>query len=225
MRLIAIVALASVSAVHAHDLITAESAVRYLQEADQWRAAAQNAEAHYRLGMMLDEIRTLLNQDLAAHGKVQGLPSNYLIEELARRGAPLPRDKRGFMFDPAHFEKALKLAPHAAFVADAAFRLLQGSFYDSFEQDPLDWRTEGRPLPAQIALAEELLSRHAGHPAREEIEFIAAILYTRAARQPQLSSLYTDKARQALDEFAARYPASLRAAAMPVLREAINIAR
>lgn len=225
MRFITIVALAWASALHAHDLITAESAARYLQEADKWRSAAQHAEAHYRLGMMLDEIRTLLNQDLAAHGKVQGLPSNYLIEELARRGTPLPRGKRGFVFDPAHFEKALRLAPHGTFAADAGFRLLQGSFYDSFEQDPLDWRGEGRPLPAQIALAEELLARHAGHPAREEIEFIAAILYTRAARQPQFSSLYTDKARQALEGFAARYPASLRAAAVPVLREAINITR
>jgi hypothetical protein len=225
MRFIAIVALAWVPGLHAHDLITAESAARYLQEADTWGSAGQHADAHYRLGMMRDEIRVLLNQDLAAHGKVQGLPSNYLIEELARRGTPLPKGKRGFVFDPVHFEKALKLAPHGAFAADAGFRLLQGSFYDSFEQDPLDWRSEGRPLPSQIALAEELLARHAGHPAREEIEFIAAILYTRAARQPELSSGYADKARRALDGFAARYPASLRAAAVPVLREAVNIAR
>jgi hypothetical protein len=225
--LAALLCAASSLQVQAHDLITAESAERYLADAGRWRAAAaaaspaERAAAHYRLGVMLEEIRVLLNQDLAAHGKVQGLPSNYLIEELARRGAPLPAGKRGFMFNPMHFEQALKLAPRGAFAADARFRLLQGSFYDSFEQDPLDWHAGSRALPAQIALAEDLLARHADHPAREEIEFIAAILYTRAARQPGVAPLYTTKARQALAEFAARYPTSLRAAAIPVLREAI----
>ena len=35
---------------------------------------------------MLDEIRELLNRDVATHGKVQGLASNYLVAELAQLG-------------------------------------------------------------------------------------------------------------------------------------------
>jgi hypothetical protein len=227
-RALLLAALVWAAALHAHDLITADSASRYLADAGKWRAAAmtgkaaQRAEAHYRLGLILEEIRELLNQDVAAHGKVQGLASSYLVEELARQGMALAAGRRGFDFVGAHFEQALKLAPRAAFAGDAGFRLLQQAFYASFEQDPLDWHAAGAPpLPDQIALAEELLARHASHPAREEIDFIAAILYTRAARDPRLAALYSARARKAVVEFATRYPGSLRAAAMPVLRAAL----
>ena len=213
-------ALLAAAPLQAHDLITAEAAERYLQDTDKWLAAPRRADARYRLGVMLDEIRVLLNQDIAVHGKVQGLPSNYLVEELARRGASLrySEAKRQFLFIDTYFADAARLdAGHA----DARFRLLQGGFQDSFEHDPLVWH--GDNLPAQIRLAEELLTRHPAHERREETEFIAAILYTRAARGG--TAAYAAKARQAIAAFESRYPGSLRAAAMPVLREAINIAR
>ena len=216
----AITVLACAAPLQAHDLITAEAAERYLQDADKWLAAPRRADARYRLGAMLDEIRVLLNQDIATHGKVQGLPSHYVVEELARRGAPLrySQVKRQFLFIDTYFAEAARLdASHA----DARFRLLQGGFQDSFEQDPLVWHGDG--LAAQIALAEELLAHHPAHPRREETEFIAAVLYTRAARSG--SPGYAAKARRTIAAFESRYPGSLRAAAMPVLREAINIAR
>jgi hypothetical protein len=216
----AIAALACAAPLQAHDLITAEAATRYLQDADKWRAAPQHAEAQYRLGVLLDEIRVLLNQDIATHGKVQGLPSNYVVEELARRGTPLrySQVKRQYLFIETYFAEAARLDPAHA---DARFRLLQGGFQDSFDHDPLVWHGDG--LAAHIALAEELLARHPAHERREETEFIAAILYTRAARGG--TAAYAAKARQAIAAFESRYPGSLRAVAMPVLREAINIAR
>ncbi len=228
MKRVVLAAVFWASPPQAHDLITADSASRYLADAGKWRAAAaagtaaQRGEAHYRLGLILEEVRALLNQDLAAHGKVQGLASNYLVEELARQGAPLGAGKRGFDFAAEHFEQALKLAPRAAFAADAGFRILQGAFYASFDDDPLRWRAAGTmSLDTQIALAEDLLARHASHPAREEIEFIAAILYTRASRESRLARLYASRARKAIADFSLRYPGSLRAAAMPVLRDAV----
>ena len=219
--------------VQAHDLITAEVAERYLEQAKTWRAraavpapSAQRADAHYRLGVMLDEVRDLLNLDIATHGKVQGLASEFLVAELERQGAPLAHadSRRRYLSNGRHFEEALKLAPHAAFAADAGFRLLRGRFYDSFDRDPLDWRSDSRALPTEIALAEDLVARFPAHAAREEIEFIAVILYTRAARSlpdRKLAARYAAKARSAITDFASRYPSSLRAAAMPVLREAI----
>ena len=80
----------------AHDLITAESAQTYLAAVAELQKsiasqepAAKRARAHLDLGKTLDEIRELLNRDLAAHGRVQGLPSNFLMSELKARGAEL----------------------------------------------------------------------------------------------------------------------------------------
>jgi hypothetical protein len=214
---------------HAHDPISAEAAEGYLQKERELRKemifapTARRAEAHYQLGVMLDEVRDVLNAELATHGKVQGLPAKFLLQELQSRGITLPRDKAGLQYRGAgdHFARALELAPRAPFAADAGLRLLQARFHDSYEQDPLDWNIDERALAAQIQLAEDLLARFPGHAAREEIEFIAAILYTRAARLPKGAERYAPRARAATEAFAARYPASLRAAAMPVLREAL----
>lgn len=214
---------------HAHDPISAEAAERYLRQERQWREAtvfapiARRAEAHYRLGVMLDEVRDALDAELAAHGKVQGLPAKFLLQELASRGTTLARAQAGqrYLSGGDHFARALELAPRAPFAADAGLRLLRARYYDSYEQDPLDWRIDERALSAQIRLAGDLLARSPGDAAREEIEFIAAILYTRAARLPQGADRYAPLARAATEAFAARYPASLRAAAMPVLRAAL----
>src|SRR4051812_42648252 len=77
----------------AHDLITSESAVRYLAQAQQRlevvysrQPPAQRAESAFALGRMLDEIRDLLNRDVAAHGRIQGLSTEYLVRELKRKG-------------------------------------------------------------------------------------------------------------------------------------------
>ncbi len=56
----AITVLACAAPLQAHDLITAEAAERYLQDADRWLAAPRRADARYRLGAMVDEIRVLL---------------------------------------------------------------------------------------------------------------------------------------------------------------------
>lgn len=233
-RFIGAAVLASlVGAAAAHDLITTESAERYLGEGGALRSLAasgesaeRRAEANYRLGVMLDEIRALLNRDLAAHGEVQGLPSKVLVAELGRRGIPLAysEPRRMFLSNGDYFRAALKLAPRGPLAAEAALRLLQGGFYDSVEQDPLSATDGPGALRAQIALAEMLLGATATAPEREEVEFIAAILYTRAAKtlpDRAAARAFASKARAAVEGFESRYPESLRAAIMPVLREAL----
>lgn len=235
MRAIGAAVLASVvGTAAAHDLITTESAERYLNEGAALRSLAatgesapRRAEANYRLGVMLDEIRELLNRDLAAHGEVQGLPSKYLVAELGGRGIPLAYSdsRRMFLSNAEYFRAALKLAPEGPFAAMAAWRLLHGGFYDSVEQDPLKVRDDPDALRAQVALAERLLSSTLPAAQREELEFIAAILYTRAATaipDRAAAKAYASKARVAIEGFQARYPESLRAAIMPVLREALG---
>ena len=218
----------------AHDLITAASAQTYLAavaEAQKTIAsqepAARRALAQLDLGKTLDEIRELLNRDLAAHGKVQGLPSNYLVAELRRQGVPLAwsEKRRRFGADTRHFEQALALAPRGPHANDAGLRLLLGRFYDSFESDPLAAEESWPRLAEQIALVQDLAARDLPSDAREEVEFIGAILHARASlRAPDAGARRSHgrRAREAIVAFEARYPDSLRNALMPILREALD---
>jgi len=169
----------------------------------------------------------LLNRDLAAHGVVQGLPSTFLVAELQRQGAPLAwsQQRRRFGANTQYFERSLALAPRGARATDAGLRLLLGRFYDSFESDPLAADESWPRLAGQIALAEDLVARELQGDAREEVEFIGAILHARATLlAPDAGSRrsHGTKARQAIAAFEARYPDSLRNALMPVLRAALD---
>lgn len=218
----------------AHDLITAASAQTYLAAVAEsqktiaaMEPAARRALAHLDLGKTLEEIRELMNRDLAAHGKVQGLPSNYLVAELQRQGVPLAwsEKRRRFSADTRHFEQALALAPHGPHATDAGLRLLVARFYDSFESDPLAAEESWPQLAGQIALAEALAERDLPGDAREEVEFIGAILHARASlRAPDAGARRSHgrRAREAIAAFEARYPDSLRRALMPLLRETLD---
>jgi hypothetical protein len=205
-----------------HDLITAEAAQRYLAQADAYltalkprQPALRRAEASYEMGRMLDEIRDLLNRDLAEHGRLQGLPTEYLVKSLQSRGVALQVDAQLGRF-PANlrwYQDALAAVPDGAQSADAMFRLLQGWFYDSFTDDPLQPR--GQPwtkLQEQMQLGERLLQRHPAHAEREEAQFIVFVHYVQAARgAPDAAnrSAYAARARQAAADFRAvsRQPA------------------
>lgn len=217
----------------AHDLIAAESVQSYLASLGDLQKViaskeppARRAQAHLDLGKMLDEIRELLNRDLDAHGRVQGLPSNLLMSELEARGAGLaysPETNR-FLADPRHYREALKLTSADSVAADASFRLLQGHFYDSFTVDPLRAAQTPAQLAGQIGLGEEFLKKYPQHPAREEASFILAIHYVQAARvanDAQRRMVFARRARQLADEFIRTYPGSLRAPALPPLLQGL----
>ena len=218
----------------AHDLIDADSAERYLAQASRQLTLIQStervqtrAEANYALGRMLDEIRDLLNRDVAAHGRIQGLATEYLVRELAKKGLAL-RVKPGLGRYPAnvdYYRQALKLSPDAPHAADAMFAWLQGDFYDSFDADPLQPHAQPwSELQEQIALGERLVKRSPAYPELEEAKFILAVLYTRASRSAadrKVVAQYTERARAAAREFQSLYPDSLRTAAIPVLLEAL----
>ncbi len=218
----------------AHDLITAESAQTYLaavaasqKTIASKEPAAKRAGAHLDLGKTLDEIRELLNRDLAAHGRVQGLPSNFLMSELKARGAELafaPETNR-FLANVQHYRETLRLEPSGPVAADAAFRLLQGTFYDSFSSDPLQPGAQTRAqLAEQIALGEKLLKMVPQHGEREEASFILAIHYVQAARSgrdAQERAAFASKARALAGEFLRSYPESMRAATLSHLLDSL----
>jgi len=224
-------ALAAMPAI-AHDLITAETAQDYLaRQAALQSAIASSDPAPARaagwleLGSMLDEIRGLLNRDLEAHGRVQGLASSFLMSELRARGSPLAWSAQRGRFDAnlKYYREALKLSNDPAIASEATFRLLQGGFYDSFTIDPLEPVSQNAAqLTEQVALGETFRQRYPAHAGREEASFILVIHYiqsARAAAQPKQRAAFAQKARALGEEFLKTWPDSLRAAAIPPLLE------
>jgi tetratricopeptide (TPR) repeat protein len=218
----------------AHDLLTAEAAERYLAQADRHLAVLKSkdalplrAEASYALGRLLDEVRDLLNRDLAAHGRLQGLPTEYLVGALQGRGVRLQvdRDLGRYPANLRYYRDALALAPDGVHAGDAELRLLQGYFYDSFTDDPLQPRAQSwRRLQEQILTGERFLHRNPQHAEREEAEFILAVHYVQAARSGPDSTTrftYAERARRSAADFRARHPDSMRVAAIDVLMESL----
>jgi hypothetical protein len=158
---------------------------------------------------------------------VQGLPSSFLMSELALRGTPLAFSaaRNRFAANLQYYREALKLAPAGAAAADAMFGLLQGHFYDSFTVDPLQPSAQSADeLGAQIGLAEDFLGRYPHHAGCEEASFILAIHYMQAARVASAGEreAFAGRARRAAEAFRQAYPESMRAAALPHLLEGIT---
>lgn len=224
----------SASVALAHDLITAEAAERYLDKAVLWReqilsadSAQDRGSAHVRTGMMLDDIREMLNRDLAVHGKVQGLASSYLVEELKRVGAPLAysETRRMFLANTSHYRAAIALNLTGTLGREARMRLLRGDFYDSFDFDPLQATQTWVQVQEQIALANDLVDSITTEPNREEVHFIATFVYARAAKLAPDANVRTDYREKALalaQAFERQYRDGMRSAAMPVVREALR---
>jgi len=229
------VLLCCASLARAHDVITAASAERYLTEAQQRldtvrsrQPASQRAGSATRLGRMLDEIRDLLNRDVEAHGRVQGLATEYLLRELKTKGLPLEisPDLGRFPANVSWYREALRLSPEGPHAAEASFAWLQGEFYDGFDADPLRPRQQTwAGLQEQIALGERTVKLAPPDPQSEEAKFILAVLYTRAVRlapDRKTSNQYAARARASIAEFQSRYPESLRIAALPILLQNLD---
>lgn len=222
---------------HAHDLIDAQATERYLNGAQQnldvigSRAAAlKRAEANLALGVMLDEIRDLLNRDIATHGKVQGLPSNLLVSELKAKGAQLmffePRGR--FLAPIGYYRTAFELSPDGATASAALVGWMRGHFYDSFADDPLDPRYQtAAQLREQIALGERFVSRYPAHADIEEVQFILLAHYVQAALSAGSADRgkFEARARDAGRILQTRYPDSMRTAAVPVFLEKLSASR
>lgn len=217
--------------VQAHDLITAEAAERYIAQAQRNVATvrsrepvARRAEAHLALARMQDEIRDLLNRDLAMHGRVQGLPSNLVVDRFKVIGAPLPWSERLGRFGAPveHYAAAHDLDPKGPVAAGALYGVLYGRFYDSFRDDPLlSLDIEPASSNALIDAGERFVRDYPRDANLEEVRFIVAIASVRVARAGGDARRTAARARELLERFRQDYPDSLRSAAVPVMLEAI----
>ncbi|MBI1395173.1 MAG: hypothetical protein GC151_04265 [Betaproteobacteria bacterium] len=221
-------AVVGLSSAGAHDLITDGVAQDALRRADadlkivrSDASARTRAGAYYDLGRLVDELREVLNRDLDAHGEVRGLASLQLVSRLQAMGVKLVVDRGSGRFGSgdAYYAQAVRLA-RDVHDGDAAFRLLQGRFYDSLRPDPLDTRLPWRELEQQVTLAAWLLRSPQPAEAREETAFIAIVQGLQAARAApdvKRARAFAEEARRAGQAFVERYPDSMRRATVEAL--------
>lgn len=216
----------------AHELITPEAADRYIGQAHRYSGILRSrdpapirADAALSLAKMLDEIKELLNRDIASHGRIQGLPSQMLGDRLKQSGHPMVwLDALGRFGAPVDLYKtAFELDPKGRRSNEALVGYLFGSFYDSFREDPLKpLQGNGANLQALIDIGERLARDHPREPFIEETRFITAILLVRAARAGMGDrQIRSARARELMTQFQRDYPDSLRSAAIPVLLDAL----
>lgn len=214
--------------VQAHDAIGAQARGVYLAKLQEWHRSAQSAApasvraaAHFQIGLTLDEIRELLNQDIASHGKPQGLETALLIEQLNALPHKLAYSARLRLFaaNLAPYREALALDPLGEFADRARFMILKGHFYDSFTDDPLRPPAQTREeLLAMIVLGEALHRARPSGVDPEETAFILAMHYLQARVSRALAA---DKAGarfgELVREFRQRHPRSLKLATLEAL--------
>lgn len=164
----------------------------------------------------------------AAHDLISAHSAGQYLESIQRAQEVLRADTAPAALGryPANldwYRSALRLDPDGASAGEARLRLLQGHFYDSFDQDPLRPRGQSwAVLQEQIRHAVILSGGALAEPEREEVQFILAVhclQAQRAAPDPAAAAAYAASAREHIARFRARYPDSLRLAALEALQE------
>ena len=212
-----------------HESITMEARKNYvakLEEAFQVQATNPNApvkaKALYQIGVTLEEIRDLFNQDIISHGAVNGLESTVLLNELSKAGFKMEMSPKIGLYvsQLQYYRQALKLDGKAAYADHARYLLLKNHFYDSFSDNPLKPFSQSREaLMEMTAIGEQLLKVKGPAINPEEVKFILAIHYLQAMQQQWMAKeVGQQKFATLLSELRKEYPQSLK----PMTLEALN---
>jgi hypothetical protein len=182
----------------AHDSIDAESRKNYvarLQELQSHTSAATpaavRAKSLFEIGLVLDEIRELFNQDITSHGSVRGFETSMLLNELVRVGYKLETfQKTGlYLSQLQYYREAVRLETRAPYINHARYMLLKNHFYDSFFDNPLTPISQTKETLAEmIALGEGLMKSKHPQVNEEEVRFILGIHYLQAIKQQQMDT-------------------------------------
>ncbi len=212
----------------AHDAIGADARKAYLQKLESLARTAQSsapaaarATALVDAGRTLDEIRTLLNEDIISHGRTQGLETSILIDQL--NATPwrlqLSQQTRLVVANQRPYREALALDANGKQAPLARFMLLKNQFYDSFTDDPLKpVRQDAATLLEMIDAGERLLPARDPAVDSEEVHFIVAIHYLQAQRSGALPAARCQGRFSALlKTFRERWPSSLKLATLEAL--------
>ncbi len=228
----ALAAALAVLPAQAHDAIGAEARQAYLQKFEKLQRTTQStaspavrAAAWVEAGRTLDEIRTLLNEDIASHGRTQGLETSILISQLNATPWRLQQSPqtRMYLANQRPYRDALALDARGAHAPLARFMLLKNHFYDSFTDHPLKPVGQDKAtLMEMIEHGEWLRSpRNAStDPAidSEEVHFILALHYLQARDAGALpAATCVSRFGELLASFRKRWPSSLKLATLETL--------
>jgi hypothetical protein len=212
-------ALFAVGIAQAHDSINAEARKNYITKIQELQAAAASgsaapvrAKSLYQLGVTLDEIRDLFNQDMISHGIVKGLETSLLLNELTRIGSKLEASpKTGlYLSQLQHYRESIRLDPRAPYIDHARYMLLKSHFYDSFSDNPLVPFSQTKETLAEM-IAEGLLKSKHPQISGEELRFILGIHYLQAIKQQQGDKDDTlKKLKKLVQDMHKEYPQSLK---------------
>lgn len=207
--------------VQAHDSINAEARKNYITQLQELQASAAapspahvRAKSLYQMGVMLDEIRELFNQDIISHGIVKGLETSLLLNELTRIGNKLEASPKTGLYisQLQHYRESIRLDPRAPYIDHARYMLLKSHFYDSFSDNPLaPFSQTKETLAEMISIGEGLLKSKHPQISGEELRFILGIHYLQAVKQQQGDKEETQKKlKKLIQEMHKDYPQSLK---------------
>jgi hypothetical protein len=214
-------ALLTLNLAHAHDSINAEARKAYIAKLQELQShsgstspPAVRAKSLYQIGVTLDEVRELFNQDMISHGIVKGLETSLLLNELTRIGNKLDASpKTGLYLSELHYYRdAIRLDSRAPYIDHARYMLLKCHFYDSFSDNPLTpFAQSKQTLTEMIALGEGLMKSKHPKVDREELRFILGIHYLQAIREQQMDKeTGLKKVKLLIQELHKDYPDSLK---------------
>jgi len=184
------------------------------------RKGPEADEALYRLGVTVEALVGLMNQDAAAHGQSDFLVQLIVKQLEANQVAVRVRDGR-FEYDLAAFREYLRRAPSGPRAVAARFRLIAQAFHRSTGDDPL--QTDGADvtgLRSAIEEEERFLHDYPADIRAKEVQFFLAVDYCRLQRfWTEPVRPYLDRCRAGLRDLMARRPGTMEARAAEALLE------
>lgn len=179
------------------------------QMGSKFRSTREHAEALFALGQEGDALAKLLNDEVAAHGSQEKPLIDLALVRTAELGVSIAYnpEKQKFFYDNAAFHQYLKDAPRGPYAAEAAFKIIEGEFFQS----------TGADTPAVLAASERkgaFLRRYPTFSRNAEVNLMLAMDYRDVYRHYQASGdtaqrdRYLGLARRQLQLIAKRYAGS-----------------
>lgn len=108
-----------------------------LQQALGSQTGAARAEALFQLGIEADGLTSRINDEVAAHGSQEKPLIDLAVDRTRELGVVISYDagKKKFFYDNAAFRQYLVVASRSAHAAEAAFKLIEGDFFQSSATD------------------------------------------------------------------------------------------
>jgi hypothetical protein len=174
----------------------------------------QRAEALFLLGLEADALATLMSDEVIAHGDQEQLLLDLGLERTREMGIAISysREKQKFFYDGAAFREYLALAPQGPQAARAAYKVIEGEFYQS----------PGTDIAAVTAAAGRkagFLSRYPKFELNAEVSLMLAIDYRDlfrlhdAAGNEANRNRYRELVRRQYRDVSRRYPGTEQAEA------------